>query len=77
MVDFRPLLFAKRKILLRRLIKIIAEYFFELSVLLENQEVCLYSEKIIQKQEFISEAVEQKIFDSVNAAEVFDITLKF
>lgn len=31
-------------------------------MLLENQEVRLYSEKIIQKEEFILEGVEQKIY---------------
>lgn len=42
LVDFKSLLFAERRILLRKLINKIAEYVFELSVLLENQEVCLY-----------------------------------
>lgn len=45
LVDFKSLLFAERRILLRKLINKIAEYVFELSVLLENQEVCLYYTK--------------------------------
>lgn len=45
LVDFKSLLFAERRILLRKLIYKIAEYVFELSVLLENQEVCLYYTK--------------------------------
>lgn len=74
LVDFKSLLFAERRILLRKLINKIAEYVFELSVLLENQEVCLYYTKA---KKFIFEGVEQKISGSMDPVEYFDIILNY
>ena len=75
MVDFDALQSAEKKNLLRRIIRKTAEYFFELSVKLKNSEIRKYSEKIIEKLDFIFKRIETKITDSMNVAEVFNILL--
>ena len=52
MVDYESLQQAEKTILLGRIIRKTAEYFFDQSVVLKNDEMWKYSERIMIKNRF-------------------------
>ena len=77
MIDFNSLILAEKRILLRKTILKIGEYYSKLSVLLENKEVEVFSKKINRNEEILLEKLEQKISGNLNSIQVFDIALNF
>ena len=72
MVSFDELASAEKKIIIRKNIVKIADYYSTF----ESQTFKEYSEKISSKLEVLVGTLEQKISDEHNSVQVFDIALK-
>lgn len=68
-------LHAENTIWPRRIIRKTAGYFFHESVRLKDAEIRNYSERIIQKLDFLLVKLEGNISGSMSAKEVFDVLL--
>ena len=60
MVDYESLQQAEETILLRRIVRKTAEYFFDQGVVLKNDEMRKYSERIMKKLDFLVVKLDEK-----------------
>ena len=60
MVDYEFLQQAEETILLRRIVRKTAEYFFDQGVVLKNDEMRKYSESIMKKLDFLVVKLDEK-----------------
>ena len=73
MVSFDELVSAEKRIMIRKIIVKIADYYSTF----ESQTFKEYSKKVSSKVEVLVGGVEQKISDEHNSVQVFDIALKY
>ena len=59
-VDYEFLQQAEETILLRRIVRKTAEYFFDQGVVLKNDEMRKYSERIMKKLDFLVVKLDEK-----------------
>ena len=60
MVDYEFLQQSEETILLRRIVRKTAEYFFDQGVVLKNDEMRKYSERIMKKLDFLVVKLDEK-----------------
>ena len=75
MVDYESLQQAEKTILLRRIIRKTAEYFFDQSVVLKNDEMWKYSERIMIKVDFLVVKLDEKSSGLMSTKQAFDVVL--
>ena len=73
MVSFNELVSAEKRILIRKLISKIAEFYSTF----ENQTFKEYFEKISSNLEALAGGLEQKIPDEFDTIQIFDIALRY
>ena len=73
MVSFDELVSGEKRIMIRKIIVKIADYYSTF----ESQTFKEYSKKTSSKLEMLVGGVEQKISDEHNSIQVFDIALKY
>ena len=74
-VDCESLQQAEKTILLRRIIRKTAEYFFDQSVVLKNDEMWKYSERTMIKIDFLVVKLDEKSSGLMSTKQAFDVVL--